>query len=214
LRKGIWSLIPDLRVFELISARDVDFVVADMEHGNHNFESLRTLVLVAKANGTSLTIRTADSSAPALQRIFDSSPEAVQIAGLRSLGEASKIADRILELGYSPWVPASNQLDFPKVALQIEFAKVFSEFIHTTTVLPELFSAAFLGRYDLSKTLKHELCSRDDYSVCSKFLDTCAKLSLSPWTVAIDAMDANNLGNMGFHRISLLSDVALLQSAD
>ena len=209
---GSWSLISNLRVLKEMCESGLDYIILDLEHGQHSCEGVQDFVSHAKSFKVHITLRTAELTEPCLQKLIDSDAEAIQLAGIKDLQVLDDLERRLGSLGFSPWVSRKDSADLPKLAFQVEFGDVWQQFLNLDSV-PTAFSASFLGRYDMSKSLGHELKSPDDFEVCRLFVETCRRLEIEAWLIAIDAEDYRHLGDLGATRISLGSDVSRLRQS-
>lgn len=209
---GSWSLISNLRVLKEMCGSGLDYIILDLEHGQHSCEGVQDFVSHAKGSNVLITLRTADLTDPCLQKLIDSDAEAIQLAGIRDLQVLDDLEKRLGYLGFSPWVSRKDSADLPKLAFQVEFEDVWKQFLKLNSV-PTTFFASFLGRYDMSKSLGHALQSAEDYEVCRLFVETCRRLGIEAWLIAIDADDFRILSGLGATRISLGSDVSRLRQS-
>jgi 2-dehydro-3-deoxyglucarate aldolase/4-hydroxy-2-oxoheptanedioate aldolase len=68
---GTWAKIPSLETMELIGHVGFDFVVIDMEHAPHSFQTAYHAIAFAQATGMSVIARAPDRSGSVIQRLLD-----------------------------------------------------------------------------------------------------------------------------------------------
>jgi 4-hydroxy-2-oxoheptanedioate aldolase len=55
--RGMWSLIPNNLVTEVLSISGLDFIILDMEHGNFSKIDIENSIVVCELNGCSPLVR-------------------------------------------------------------------------------------------------------------------------------------------------------------
>jgi 2-keto-3-deoxy-L-rhamnonate aldolase RhmA len=68
---GTWAKIPSLETVELLGHVGFDFVIVDMEHAPHSFQTAYQAIATAQAVGMYAMARVPDRSGSAIQRLLD-----------------------------------------------------------------------------------------------------------------------------------------------
>ena len=90
---GTWVKLGTPETLECLALAGFDFVVVDMEHAPHTFESAYRVIVSAQGMGMKVLVRLPDGEGAAVQRILDSGADGVLIPRVRSVAEARRIAD-------------------------------------------------------------------------------------------------------------------------
>lgn len=90
---GTWVKLGTPETLECLALAGFDFVVVDMEHAPHTFESAYRVIVGAQGLGLKALVRLPDGEGAAVQRILDSGADGVLIPRVRSVDEARRIAD-------------------------------------------------------------------------------------------------------------------------
>ena len=221
---GIWSLIASPEVVDVLLARDEDFIVFDLEHGNWSLNSVGSQLMACRRSQKVSVLRLPSPIPHAVQKACDLFPDVVQISGLHSV-EDFNLLRRTFEpvpdgtRGYSPWSQGSLLLGHgsaqsPSLVPQIESVG----FLRTLEQmdLEDLTSVGglFVGRYDLSQSLgkRGEITSSKVIDVLSRTLELCEKAGLSSWTVSPTVADADYMFSLGFDNVSISSDRQILRA--
>jgi len=87
-RFGTWVKLGTLETLELLAFAGFDFVVVDMEHAPHTFESAYRCIVGAQGFGMKALVRLPDAGGSDVQRILDSGADGVLVPCVRSADEA------------------------------------------------------------------------------------------------------------------------------
>lgn len=90
---GTWVKLGSPETLECLSLAGFDFVVIDMEHAPHTFETAYRVIVLAQGLGMKALVRLPDSQGANVQRILDSGADGVLIPRVRSVEEARQAAD-------------------------------------------------------------------------------------------------------------------------
>ncbi len=221
---GVWSLIDSFHVLEVLLESEIDFIVFDFEHGFWRREQLATAVSLCKNSGKNAVVRIPNPSQEWIQLAFDSCCDIIQIAGIKSQSDINKISTLFKHppfgtLGFSPWTPRGLKEThspnlFPKISIQIEDVNLLTSFTAGKLELFSEISSVFIGRYDLSVSMK---CPGkiDDTEIMKLIKLACLKsleLKISLGTVSNSLSDSVILEDIGVDFISLGSDVQRLSN--
>jgi 2-keto-3-deoxy-L-rhamnonate aldolase RhmA len=93
---GTWVKLGTPETLECLAIAGFDFIVVDMEHAPHTFETAYRCIVLAQGLGMKALVRLPDSQGANVQRILDSGADGVLIPRVRSVEEARQIADGML----------------------------------------------------------------------------------------------------------------------
>jgi 2-keto-3-deoxy-L-rhamnonate aldolase RhmA len=93
---GTWVKIPSLEMIELLAHAGFDFVVIDLEHAPHTFESCYRSIVGAQGFGMAALVRLPDSGGGDVQRVLDSGADGVLVPRVRSVPEAEAATGSML----------------------------------------------------------------------------------------------------------------------
>ncbi|MBP7336551.1 aldolase/citrate lyase family protein [Niveispirillum sp.] len=74
---GTWAKIPSLETVELLGHVGFDFVVIDMEHAPHSFQTAGAAIAQAQSTGMAALVRAPDRSSSATQRLLDAGVDGI-----------------------------------------------------------------------------------------------------------------------------------------
>lgn len=93
---GTWVKLGAPETLECLAIAGFDFVVVDMEHAPHTFESAYRTIVLAQALGMKALVRLPDSHGANVQRILDSGADGVLVPRVRSVEEARQVAEGMI----------------------------------------------------------------------------------------------------------------------
>jgi 4-hydroxy-2-oxoheptanedioate aldolase len=110
---GPWCVIPSPSVIDIIAKTGADFVIIDMEHGPHNYETVVDMVRTAENEGCSSLIRVAKNDESHILHALDIGAEGVIVPHIQSRADAeSAIAAAkyhpLGSRGFSPYTRAGG----------------------------------------------------------------------------------------------------------
>lgn len=88
---GTWSKIPSMEPVELLGHVGFDFVVIDMEHAPHSFQTTARAIAYAQAAGMVALVRAPDRSGNALQRLLDANADGILVPRIETPEQASEM---------------------------------------------------------------------------------------------------------------------------
>ena len=74
---GTWAKIPALETVELLGHAGYDFVVIDMEHAPHSFQTAYQAIAHAQSVGMAALVRAPDRSSSVTQRLLDAGADGI-----------------------------------------------------------------------------------------------------------------------------------------
>ena len=162
--QGIWSVIPNNVVTEILSLSGLDFVILDMEHGNFSKEDIKNSIIACNLNKCSALVRVPIFDLSNIQSALDSGCSGIVFPKISSKQEAMK-AVSMCEFppkgsrGFNPFTRFNNYNLFEK-----DFYKNHESLLKIVIIetkegienLQEILSVdeidvVYLGAYDLSK---------------------------------------------------------------
>lgn len=93
---GTWVKLTTLETIELLALAGFDFIVVDMEHAPHTFETAYRAIVVAQGLGMKALVRLSDQSGSDVQRILDSGADGVLVPRVRSAEEARHVIEGMI----------------------------------------------------------------------------------------------------------------------
>lgn len=221
VKLGIWSLIASAEVLDLLVTRNPQVIFFDLEHGSWTPESVGPFVSICGREGIETVVRVGAPNPLLIQKIYDLGPKLIQVSGLRSKADleislASMLPPPEGRRGYSPWTTnasfsSENQAN-PKLVLQVESSEFLEVLEAKDPSSLRGCGGIFAGRYDLSVDLGvgGEISSEPVVEMLKRISVLAARLGVSASTVASGEQDAFQIAALGFNRIGVLSDRALL----
>jgi len=232
---GPWCTIPSSSTINVIAAAGVDFVIIDMEHGPHTFESVDDMIRAAEAEGCSPLVRVAKNDEALILNALDIGAHGVIIPHIESRREAEQAISYakyypLGSRGFSPFTRAGryslhNVKSHSKTQNQKNMVILLLEGIEGVNNLDEILSIddiknkvdiIYIGAYDLSQAAGHP--GQVDHPEVRKLLKTCTekikKIGLAAGGyVAKDKADMLFMRGMGMQFITLLPDATILYHA-
>lgn len=93
---GTWVKLGTPETLECLALAGFDFVVVDMEHAPHTFETAYRTIVLAQGMGMKVLARLPDSQGGYVQRILDSGVDGLLIPRVRSVEEARQVAEGMI----------------------------------------------------------------------------------------------------------------------
>jgi len=168
--KGIWSVIPNNVVTEILSLSGLDFVILDMEHGNFSKEDIKNSIIACNLNKCSALVRVPIFDLSNIQSALDSGCSGIVFPKISSKEDALK-AVSLCEFspkgnrGFNPFTRFNNYNLFKKDLYKKNQESLLKIAIVETKEgidnLEEILSVdeidvIYLGAYDLSKEYNFE----------------------------------------------------------
>ena len=217
MKKGIWSLIPDLDILMLLTRiKDLSFIIFDTEHGGWSYSDLPFPIQFLKAKNIESVIRIGSADQIVIQQAIDCNPDFVQVSGIESVNDYEETLRKFSKKpygsrGFSPWSYNSIFKDSeksPKLILQVESEIAINSVMNLKSEIKEKVEHIFLGRYDLSASLGMEgqLTTSLVSEKVDKIYDYCVKNSISISTVCTDVFEFEKFRELNFDMLSVSSD--------
>lgn len=169
---GPWCVIPSASVINVIAAAGSDFIIIDMEHGSHSFQTVEDMIRAAQVEGCSPLVRVAENNEALILKALDSGAEGVIIPHIESKADAERA------ISYAKYYPLGQRgfSSFTRAGkYSLNGVKTHSEIQNKQTVLilmlegkegvnslgnilaikdiAKKVDAVYIGAYDLSQAL-------------------------------------------------------------
>lgn len=93
---GTWVKLASLETVEMLALAGFDFIVVDMEHAPHTFETAYRAIVAAQGHGMKALVRLPDQSGTDVQRILDSGADGVLVPRVRGVEETRRMIEGML----------------------------------------------------------------------------------------------------------------------
>jgi len=232
---GPWCVIPSASVINIVASTGVDFVIIDMEHGPHDFETVENMIRAAEIEGCASLVRVAANEETLILKALDLGTSGVIVPHIETKEDAERAISYtkyypIGTRGFSPFTRAGGyslhgvrhhaerQNEATILILLIEGKRGMKNLDEILTIekLRDKVDGIYIGAYDLSQSLG--LPGEVDHpSVKSAMHDMVKKirgkgLSAGGY-VAKDDDDIRWMKDMGMQIITLLPDCTVLYHA-
>lgn len=167
---GPWCVIPSASVINVIASTGVDFVIIDMEHGSHTFETVEDMVRAAETEGCAPIVRVAKNDEALILNALDVGASGVIVPHI----ESKKDAERAISYakyhplgtrGFSPYTRAGRysllnvedharkQNEETAVILLLEGRQGVENLSNILAIknIKDKIDAIYIGVYDLSQ---------------------------------------------------------------
>lgn len=227
-RFGTWIKLGTLETLEMLAIAGFDFVVIDMEHAPHTFETAYRCIVGAQAFGMRALVRLPDSNGTYVQRILDSGADGVLVPRVRTVEEARRIMDGMIfspkgsrglgitsrsgHWGLKPtpeYVDQGNNGVFRGVQLEDPSALADADQILAVDGV----NAAFVGPGDLALSSGKPASHPDNAALIDGLLGIAKKLGLPCGTAVGDAAAARLARERGFNFVMVSNDASLFAKA-
>ena len=169
---GTWSLLSDPTAVEILAVAGFDFVVIDMEHGPHGFDTASNLIRAAEARGMTALLRPPGVDESAILRALDCGAHGLLVPNVTSRNQVADIVRFSFYppkgiRGHSPFTKSGN-FTHHDVATRMQavnsnlFLGILIEGSDGLEALPQILeefashlSVVYVGLYDLAKTVGH-----------------------------------------------------------
>lgn len=225
---GTWVKLPTLETLEMLAIASFDFIVVDMEHAPHTFETAYRCIVSAQGMGMRALVRLPDHHGTYVQRILDSGADGVLIPRMRNATDARAAMDGML---FSPagsrglgitsraghwglkttpdYVEDGNSRVFRGV--QLEDVQALQDAARILAV-PGV-NAAFVGPGDLALSTGKPASHPDNAALIDNLLTTARQLGMPCGTAVGDAAAARQSRERGFSFIMVSNDTSIFGKA-
>ena len=224
---GLWSVLGDPVVAELVAATDVDFAVVDLQHGFAASGVLPTLLQAMRAGGMAPLVRVSWNEPAPIMRAVDSGAAGVIVPMVNSAPEARAAVDacRFPPRGSRSWGPMwggvrADGAPAPEVADAALLCFVMVETQAGIDALEEIVAVpgldgVFVGPNDLALSCGHARATYRDSEAVARLLDrviaACTVGGVIPGLFCSDAEMALHWAGRGARLLSATTDTGLLR---
>lgn len=232
---GPWCVLPSPSVINVIASTGVDFVIIDMEHGPHDFETLENMIRAAEVTGCEALVRVATNEETIILKALDLGASGIIVPHIETKEDAERAISYAKyypmgSRGFSPFTRAGGysligvsnhaekQNEKTILILLIEGEGGFRHLddILSITDLTNKIDGIYIGAYDLSQSLGMP-GAVDNPVVRSSMADMIKKIRAKGITaggyVAKNEDDITWMKDMGMQLITLLPDCTVLYHA-
>lgn len=225
---GTWVKLATLETLELLALAGFDFVVVDMEHAPHTFESAYRCIVAAQGFGMRALVRLPDAHGTYVQRILDSGADGVLVPRVRDAQEARQVMEGMLfsptgsrglgitsragHWGLKPtpqYVEEGNAQVFRGV--QLEDPSALRD-VDKILDVPGV-NAAFVGPGDLALSSGKPASHPDNAALIDALLATTKARAVPCGTAVGDAAAARQARERGFNFVMVSNDTTLFGKA-
>lgn len=232
---GPWCVLSSPSVINVIASTGVDFVIIDMEHGPHDFETVEDMIRAAEVVDCAPLVRVATNDETFILKALDLGAAGVIVPHVETKEDAELAIDYakyhpIGRRGFSPFTRAggyslegvskhaTRQNERTILILLIEGIGGLNHLDDILSIddLSSKIDGIYIGAYDLSQSLglpgevDHPLVKNAMAEMVSK---TKSKGIASGGYVAKDENDITWMREMGMQIITLLPDCTILYHA-
>ena len=224
---GFWSMIPSVMVANILGASGADFVIADLEHGNADLETLEALNYAVRASGSTPVARLPHSTAAEILHVLEVGIDSILMSHIASKNEAQKLVDAcryppLGTRGLSPFttVHGYDGRDVYRTMGRANDEVLVGGLVEGVSGLSNVNAIAdvegldivYLGLYDLASSLGHadDLDHPEVRAVLVESVEAITAAGKVAGTVARDTATMKDLHNLGFKFIAYRNDSALL----
>jgi len=229
---GTWCTIASPSVVNVIAAAGLDFVIIDMEHGPHNFQTAEDMIRAAEVENCTPLVRVAKNDGALILNALDIGAQGVVIPHIESRVDAELAVSYakyypLGERGFSPFTRAGGyslhnvqnhsrtQNEQTFVILVLEGKEGISSLDDILTVdrIENKVDVIYVGAYDLSQAVG--LPGQVDHPEVRKYLEICMRKIKNRGIaaggyVAKNEKDISWMCDMGMQFITLLPDCTIL----
>ncbi len=163
---GIWSIIPNTVVSEILASTGLDFIILDMEHGSFDPDIIAGSVQAVSMYGCSPLVRIPEIEHTVIQRVLDVGAHGIICPQIKTLSDAERLVEYSLfspkgNRGYNPFTKAGDftgnddsvymASGFPLLGVIIENNESYSNLDSILKI--EDIDVFYLGIYDMSCNL-------------------------------------------------------------
>lgn len=225
---GTWVKLSSLETLELLAFAGFDFVVLDMEHAPHTFETTYRCIVAAQGFGMKALVRLPDAVNDSVQRLLDSGADGLLVPRVRTPEEARRTMDGMLfsprgsrGVGITSRAGKWGMVSMPEytrrgdqdilrcVQLEDQDSLRKAEAILST----EGVNAAFVGPGDLSLSSGKPATDPENAALIEHLLKTGNALGIPCGTAVGDAAAARKARERGFRFVMVSNDLTMFGKA-
>ena len=232
---GTWCILPSTSVVNVIGSSGFDFVIIDMEHGPHTFQTVEEMIRAAEVENCTPLVRVAQNNEALILNALDIGSHGVVVPHIESKLDAQAAVSYakyypLGKRGFSPFTRAGRySLDNVKnhgrlqnektlVTLMLEGKEGVENLEEILAIqgIKNKMDVIYIGVYDLSQSLG--IPGQIDHPKVRKCLADCIKKIRSRGIsaggyVAKNKKDIAWMSDMGMQFITVLPDSAVIFQA-
>lgn len=225
---GTWVKLGTLETLEMLALAGFDFIVVDMEHAPHTFESAYRCIVAAQGFGLRALVRLPDSDGACVQRVLDSGADGVLVPRVRSADEARRVVDGLLfsprgsrglgitsRAGHWGLKPTAAYVKHGDTAvfrgMQLEDADALRDARDILAV--DGVNAVFVGPGDLALSTGKPASHPDNEALIDGLLQAAQERGIPCGTAVGDAASARRGRERGFRYVMVSNDATLFAKA-
>ncbi|OPY80336.1 MAG: 4-hydroxy-2-oxo-heptane-1,7-dioate aldolase [Syntrophorhabdus sp. PtaU1.Bin058] len=229
---GPWCVIPSPSTINVIAAAGVDFVIIDMEHGPHSFETAEDMIRAAEVEGCTAIVRVAKNDESLILSALDIGAAGVIVPHIESRQDAEEAISYakyfpVGERGFSPFTRAGGyslndvrdhavkQNGKTMIILLLEGKGGVNNLDDILSIkdIRKKIDVIYIGAYDLSQAIGYP--GQVDHPEVRKQLEACIKKIRGKGIaaggyVAKNDSDIRWMTELGMQFITLMPDCTIL----
>jgi 4-hydroxy-2-oxoheptanedioate aldolase len=229
---GPWCVIPSPSLINVIAVSGMDFVIIDMEHGPHSFESAENMIRAAEVEDCTPLVRVSKNEESLILNALDIGAHGVIVPHIQSKEDAERAISYVKyhplgQRGFSPFTRAGaysllNVKEHSAVQNANTMVILLLEGKEGISNLEEILSIddinnkvdlIYIGAYDLSQAVGYP--GQVDHPLVREKMERCIikikkKNIAAGGYVAKDLSDIKWMLEMGMQFITLLPDCAVI----
>ena len=228
---GTWCTIPSPSVVNVIAAAGLDFVIIDMEHGSHSFQTAEDMIRAAEVENCAPIIRVSKNDDSFITCALDIGAHGVIVPHIETVEDAKNAVDYVKyhpfgHRGFSPYTRAGgyskNDIDKHtdrenKKTMTILLIEGIKGIHNIDEIIGDKYvekhvDVIYIGQYDLSQVMGIP-GKVNDPRLVNFMMDTAKKIrkkGIAVGTLAHNPDEMKFLIDLGFQFIVYLVDVTVL----
>lgn len=226
---GTWCVLPSSSSIEVIASTGFDFVIIDMEHGPHSFETGLDMARAAQFHNCSALVRVPGNLDTDILRALEIGSDGVLVPQISSM-ESARYALRAMKYGplgnrgFSPFTRSGNwsatgAAERAQKKNEDTLSVLLVEGIEGINSLDEILTletldVVYLGTYDLSQSAGHP--GQPNHPEVLKYVEQCVskirKSGKAAGCLAQTSEQVSRWKQIGIQFIPYLADCAILKA--
>ena len=222
---GIWSIINSNTNLDIFSKCGLDFILLDMEHGNH-FSNLEDSIKTLENNDTSPIIRVPNLNSHYIQNTLDLGIHGIVVPQVKSIDQIKEFLESTLFppigfRGFNPFVRSSSYNINQNINLNINEFILRSIILENENLLNnieqicklEYLDLIYIGAYDLSKSLGIDPTGLEMKKLIKELTAIIRKNNKHVGAIVFNQEDYKELTNYGVNFIVYSVDSKIISSS-
>lgn len=219
---GTWSMLSSSNVVDVLGTTDLDFYIADLEHGSMSYQTIEDMVRAGESRGISSIVRTQNCDESTILRSLETGCEGIMIPHVENLETAQRVAKACRyfprgDRGLSPYtrthnfchetlVETSQKANEVVVGILVEGKEGLANLDAISKV--EEIDLVYLGVYDLSQAMgvPGELDHPKVIEEIKRSVEIISRNGKTAGTFVRDIKSAKDYRSYGFKFLAYLVD--------